>query len=328
MLFSFLPAAGTAAEEQPDSQAQVIDLPGAGLHFVFPEEFEQARGCITYSGGEEVSYGDGIISTALWYIGMTEEEVIAFLYNEAPTDEEIDRFNQITLPIAYIFSIDGGRNGNDLSDFFQRRTLTPLEGLVEIGQAEDVSFYLYYPELEDAAENLGEFKEEFLALISDPSLITGQLTLSVPKNRYAGAGSTLEFETVDIEGNPVSSADLFRQHKVTMVNIWASWCGPCVMELPDLEKLSQEYAEKGCAVVGLLYDGDDSGAVSDAVKIMADAGVTYTVLLPWEGAEYAYPVQAFPTTIFVDSEGTIIGDPVIGANVPAYTAELEKLLAE
>ena len=52
------------------------------------------------------------------------------------------------------------------------------------------------------------------------------------------------FETTDIDGNQVSSADIFSQHKITMVNIWGTFCGPCIDEMPDLEVLSGRLAEK------------------------------------------------------------------------------------
>ena len=140
--------------------------------------------------------------------------------------------------------------------------------------------------------------------------------------------AVISFETTDMNGNAVSSADLFAEHKYTMVNIWTSWCVYCVREMPELERLSRTYADKDVAVVGLLYDGADAQGRADAEDILDQSGVTYRNLLPWDGMESALRVQAFPTTFFVDSEGRLAGDVIRGADLDSYTQQLEALLAQ
>ena len=61
----------------------------------------------------------------------------------------------------------------------------------------------------------------------------------------------ISFETTDLDGNAVTVEELFSQHKLTMINLWGTYCGPCIGEMPDLEILSQRLAEKDCAIVGL-----------------------------------------------------------------------------
>ena len=61
-------------------------------------------------------------------------------------------------------------------------------------------------------------------------------------------------ETTDLDGNTVNTADIFAENKLTMVNIWATFCGPCINEMPELEKIHQEYAEEGAGVIGLVLD--------------------------------------------------------------------------
>lgn len=63
-------------------------------------------------------------------------------------------------------------------------------------------------------------------------------------------GADVAFETTDLDGNPVNSAQLFSQNKITMINIWATTCGPCIEEMPELEKMNQEFQKKGGAIVG------------------------------------------------------------------------------
>jgi thiol-disulfide isomerase/thioredoxin len=113
-----------------------------------------------------------------------------------------------------------------------------------------------------------------------------------------------------------------------MVNLWMSWCGPCVREMPELEKLNKSFADKDCQIVGILLDGDDADALAEGLDIVADTGVTYPVLKPFEGIDDMLPTQAYPTTYFVDSEGRVLGEPVIGADVEKYQTVLDSLLRQ
>ena len=139
---------------------------------------------------------------------------------------------------------------------------------------------------------------------------------------------TFSFETTDLNGNAVSSEELFSSHKITMVNVMTTWCIYCIRELPELQKLSETYAEKDCAIVGILYDGTDDALLETGRSLMEQAGASYTVLQPWDGMEAQIPVQAFPTTFFVNSAGEIVGETILGAELARYTAQLDALLAQ
>ena len=138
----------------------------------------------------------------------------------------------------------------------------------------------------------------------------------------------LVFETTDLDGNPVTAQELFSAHTVTMVNVWASWCPPCVRELPELQRLSGEFAEKNCAIVGFLIDGDEAQGLADAKARLQEAGVTYTILLPCDELNEIFSVQAVPTSFFVDSAGHLVGEPIVGAYVDGYTAALDAAIAQ
>lgn len=142
------------------------------------------------------------------------------------------------------------------------------------------------------------------------------------------AAAALTFETTDLAGNPVKSEELFAAHRLTMVNVWTTWCGYCLAEMPELQKLSETLAERDVAIVGLLYDGTTEDALAQGGDILAQTGVTYLNLLPWAGVDAQLGVQAFPTTFFVDSEGHLVGEPILGARLDAYEAQIEALLAD
>ena len=142
------------------------------------------------------------------------------------------------------------------------------------------------------------------------------------------SGMTIEFDSTDLEGNAVNSKDVFGKNKYTMVNIWASWCGPCIQELPELEEINKEFEAKGCGIVGLLTDGTDPTGLADAKEIIADTGVTYMNVI--DNAEIADMLQVtgVPTTVFVDENGKIVGRTIVGANPEAYKKVMEELLGE
>lgn len=125
----------------------------------------------------------------------------------------------------------------------------------------------------------------------------------------------------------MTSEDLFGGHKVTMVNVWATWCGPCIKELKDLEKLNASLADKGCQVIGVCQDAADSEALAEAIRILEEKGVSYPNLVFNSDLLFAN-VNVFPSTFFIAEDGTILTKPVEGANLNAYNSALKKALSQ
>lgn len=135
----------------------------------------------------------------------------------------------------------------------------------------------------------------------------------------ASAGILSSFDTVDLDGNAVDQG-VFSEHKLTMVNIWATYCGPCISEMPDLGILAEEYEDKGLQVIGLVSDVLDSdGNLSEeqlekAREIVESTGADYTHVVPGEGTYgLLSQIYAVPTTLFVDSEGRQVGSAYMSA---------------
>ncbi len=142
------------------------------------------------------------------------------------------------------------------------------------------------------------------------------------------SGKKISFVTTDLGGNDIKSEELFAKHEVTMVNVWATWCGPCVNELPEIDKLSRKLKDKDCAIVGLVGDGEDDYSIMEASEILEKAGADYLNILPWDGAtEKDFVIEeGWPTTYFVDRDGYLIGEPIAGAHPDQYEATIEQLL--
>lgn len=148
------------------------------------------------------------------------------------------------------------------------------------------------------------------------------------KGKKSGAGaSKLCFSGKDVNGNSVNTADIFAKNKVTVVNMWASWCGPCVGELPELDKMNKELEKKGCGVVGFLMDGEDPDGLEDALDILDDVGASYQNIICSESVGDEVGLEAYPTTFFVDSNGKILGNPIVGADPDQYRKTVDKLLS-
>ena len=154
-----------------------------------------------------------------------------------------------------------------------------------------------------------------------------------PEKSDAGADEAapaVSFETTDLEGNTVNSADIFKENKITMINLWGTFCGPCIREMPDLEILRERLKEKECGIIGIVVDveGPQDTEVIDAAKeIIAYTGVTYNNLVPWETIWETLPAEFVPTTYFVDENGQIIGEEAVGARgADEYEALIDELL--
>ncbi|EEG74693.1 TlpA family protein disulfide reductase [[Clostridium] hylemonae] len=121
------------------------------------------------------------------------------------------------------------------------------------------------------------------------------------------------FESETLEGEAVSD-EIFSKADLTMVNIWGTFCGPCIREMPDLGELSREYADKGVQIVGLV---SDVGKAKDekAEEIVSTTKADYTHIIASQDLMTGIlgSVNVVPTTIFVDKEGNQVGDVYSGA---------------
>lgn len=132
-------------------------------------------------------------------------------------------------------------------------------------------------------------------------------------------------ETKDVDGNKVTK-DVFSDKEITLINVWTTWCGPCVGEMPELDALSKEYENSNSkvSIKGLIVEvkGTDMRAgLSDEEKklvkdIMKKSGATYqqlTVSEELKNTNFKRVIE-FPTTYFVDKKGNLVGEKITGAN--------------
>lgn len=162
-------------------------------------------------------------------------------------------------------------------------------------------------------------------------LVAAVLTACSGRQKEAEADpAAISFETTDLDGNVVKSGDLFKGHRLTMVNIWGTFCGPCIDEMPELEKLNYRLRQKDCAIVGIVSDVEsleDSETIGDAKALIDEIGVKYINLIPWDSTWDIFPADAVPTSYFVDEKGRIIGEAAVGArSADNYEDLIDELL--
>ena len=133
-----------------------------------------------------------------------------------------------------------------------------------------------------------------------------------------------DFTMNDPEGNPVKLGDIIAKNKYTLIDFWASWCGPCRAEMPNVVAAYKEYNKKGFGIVGVSLDSD-AEAWKKAIESMGMTWNHMSDVKGWqcEGAAL-YGVNSIPATVLVAQDGTIIARNLRGEAIKEKLAELLK----
>ena len=304
---------------------ETMRFPLTGVEIDFPPASELIGSLELTS---DIDLAPGVRFAEVYYIGAPKEMGLS-LYrpDRVYTEEENQLLYSSCVSLLQIVCMDNGKTINHMpSD--HRDSLDP-KSFRELGSYEDHNFYISW--LPDGYESAGmlsaEAKEEIESLV--------QSCMESDRIRFFRPGEVssvpIEFETTDLDGNPVQSRELFGKNALTMVNVWTTWCGACLYELPSLQSLSERVSKKNVAVVGIVMDiqsPDDSETIRNAKQLIADADVQYMNLIPWDGILDVLPTYAFPTTYFIDSNGKLVGEPVTSAmSSYAYESIIKERLA-
>lgn len=246
---------------------------------------------------------------------------------EAMSEEEYLELSMQAGNLCAITSIKTDTLGeNSLADCtgFQNNEL--------IGELGENSFYLSNDDLtpeglsEEDAADLQAMKDSLPQLSANLVLYTP--IDNTPKGVEEGVVVS-GFSTTDLDGNTVDSS-ILSQSKLTVLNVWATYCTPCVNEMPDLESLSQNYKDKGVQVIGLVADVfDDEQKKAEAKEILSATGATFTNLLPDQVLDdtLLYDITGTPTTLFLDSEGKVLKIVEGTRDLEALSDIVDELLA-
>jgi cytochrome c biogenesis protein CcmG/thiol:disulfide interchange protein DsbE len=158
-------------------------------------------------------------------------------------------------------------------------------------------------------------------LVSLLALIAGACSRP-PAPSTADRKPAPEFTLKDADGRTVKLSDY--KGKIVLLNFWATWCGPCKLEIPWFAEFERKYKDRGFAVLGVSMDEEGWEVVK---PFLSEMQVNYRVVLGDEAVAKAYQgVESLPTTFIIDREGRIAATHVGLVSKGRYEKDLTELL--
>jgi hypothetical protein len=125
----------------------------------------------------------------------------------------------------------------------------------------------------------------------------------------------------DISGNPTSVKAEVAKNKITILDFWASWCGPCVQETPSVVALYNDYHAKGLGIIGISLD-KDKASWKQAVNKLDMMWMHLSDLQGWDSAvARLFNVNSIPHTVVVNGQGTILAQGLRGDDLRQFIAD-------
>lgn len=286
------------------------EYPYMGLNMVLTDAIRSkmdSRDVVMMTSEDYTADGQLKYAAMHWY-ALTEEQK-----NEEVTSLDLDawRASLEKVGVIGVYDADSAGRLDELSGCTQHE---------ELGKSADGNYVYYLSFADEAKEELkNELKQTEVTLtdMQTTDFSLGQTAFSEGRVDAANVG---DFNTTDINGNEYTK-DVFKDYDLTLVNVFSTWCSPCVNEMPELEKLKNEMAAKGVNVIGIVYDsvGYDGSANQDAIdtaKVLQErAELTFPLLIPDEAQMNGrlQGINGFPESFFVDKNGNIVGETYMGA---------------
>ena len=325
---------GTFKPSETTVQAQdSYEYPFLGLNMKLPEELlkqikAQTIAMISNEGWNDTA--DAIKYAYISWSEMTEEQ------KEAEVDKLGTAYDDWCNSLAKIGVIG-------IYDEDSEKELDEITGCTEhkeIGSSSDGKYKYYLSTNKDADESLKKEVEEIDVTLTEMTPFQQLSAFDQPQDTSdstdAAEGTNVgKFETTGVDGKTYTQ-DIFSKYDLTMVNVFTTWCSPCVNEIPELEKLYEEMKEKGVGVVGVVLDtvSDDAKQNEDTVKkagvLQEKTKASYPFLVPDSTMMNGRlnGISAFPETFFVDKDGNIVGETYSGSHsLDEWKKIVEKELA-
>ena len=308
---------GTFKPSETTVQAQdSYEYPFIGLNMKLPEELLKQIKAQTIAMITNEIWNDNADAIKYAYISwseMTEEQ------KEAEVDKMGTAYDDWYNSLAKVGAIG-------IYDEDSEKELDKITGCTEhkeIGSSSDGKYKYYLSTNKDADESLKKEVEKIDVTLTEMTPFQQLSAFDQPQETSNAGDSTNvgKFETKGVDGKDYTEK-VFSDYDLTLVNVFTTWCSPCVNEIPELEKLYEEMKEKGVGVVGVVLDtvGDDAKQNEDTVKkagvLKEKTKASYPFLVPDSTMMNGRlnGVSAFPETFFVDKEGNIVGETYSGSH--------------
>ncbi|WP_168198250.1 TlpA family protein disulfide reductase [Crassaminicella thermophila] len=186
----------------------------------------------------------------------------------------------------------------------------------KVAEKDNLECYLLYNDEYDESGLSEEEKKEFKEVREGIEEFKKNIKLFTPidpSEKMAGY-QNIEFKTKTIDGKEIDSS-IFKDYELTMVNIWATYCGPCIEEMPDIQMLYDEVKEENINVIGIVFDTPDEENEALAKEILEKKGAKFVNIIPDEKLIEGVlkDISGVPTTIFVDKKGNTVGKTIVGS---------------
>lgn len=203
------------------------------------------------------------------------------------------------------------------------KNIDALTGCTEhtrIGTSSDGAYTYYLSLNKDADPLLTDELKEIQTILTD--ITPAQQTSAFAEVQAAASTDTNvgSFEMADIDSTTYTQS-LFAKNDLTLVNVFTTWCSPCVNEIPELQKLSEAMKDKNVGVVGIVLDTASDGArnedsIQKAQLLREKTGASYPFLIPDATMMNGHlnGINTFPHSFFVDKDGNIVGDVYEGSH--------------
>lgn len=297
-----------------------------GILLTYPklwhENFDDMMGCV--NGGFQLKTESGY--------NMEIQGSVLWDYNINPKPQNLAN--------VFMVSIDEWNkmieNGKSMKDFLTEENwlLFEHEPNITTHEENDYMYIIVTPDKSKITEKTDEEKQYKNMLVTSEELLKSiefiEIVTQEERDKRASESFTVvpQFKAKDTNGNDVDNS-VFEGKKLTMINVWATTCGACVNEMPELQELYKDMKEKDINVIGIVTDGSEELELTKT--IIEKTGVKYTNIVPDDSLnEYLKNLTATPTTIFVNEKGEKVGDIQIGAPMEnakeAYEEEINKRL--
>ena len=213
-----------------------IPMPETGLTFHIPWGYltgENTLGKLMIGVAEELAYNAGIYYTQIEYMRNGEED-------------DYEHYAPYLTFICLRSNCDQAMLSSP--DFLD---MLPSVGWNELATIGDYTHYVIIGTDEIKADFTDDELSEYFSLLDNVEDIIQTTDYYEPEAPHSEmTGQTISFQTKDLDGNPVNSADLFSANRITMLNMWETSCPHCIKELPDLAQIHERLQSMGCGIVG------------------------------------------------------------------------------